>query len=112
MPKREETPATFTWRTSDEPTIITASLAESAGIETPDDAPRVELRIGRRRRLTARQVKIPYVRFGKYLVRDVPAYVLPPEGEDLGSQIGQFALKGYRVSAEPGRLRLVIEPTN
>jgi len=106
----ERYPATFTWRESSEPTIITASLAESAGIEVAADAPTARLTVGRNRQLIIRSTKIRYIRLGKYVFPDVSAYVLPPEGEDLGSQIGQAAMEGCRVVIRPEQLRLAVEP--
>lgn len=101
----DRTPVTFTWRDSSEPATVTRSMLEAAGIQLPDDASRVEHTFGNRR-LTTRQVTIPYVRFGRCVLRDVEAFVLPPEGEDLGAQIGPAAFTGYSVKAEPEWLRL------
>jgi hypothetical protein len=105
----DRTPVTFTWRDSSEPATVTRSMLEAAGIKLPDDASRVEQTFGNRR-LTTRQVTIPYLRFGRCVLRDVDAFVLPPEGEDLGAQIGPAAFTGYSVKAEPEWLRLTIKP--
>jgi hypothetical protein len=106
----DQAPATFTWRQSHDPTIVSTSLAEAAGISVPPTAPRSRLDVGRGRRMEVQSITIPYLRFGRHVLRDVPALLLPPEGEDLGSQIGPHALAGYRFTARPERLCLEIEP--
>jgi hypothetical protein len=106
----DQAPATFTWRDSHEPTILTASSAEAAGVSVPPTAPQLRLPVAGGRKVDVRRITIPYLRFGRYVVRDVPALLLPPEGEDLGSQVGPVALFGYQVVAEPERLRLTIKP--
>jgi hypothetical protein len=107
----DQAPSTFTWRESHDPTIVTASLAEAAGISVPATAPRLRLNVAGGRQVEVRSVAIPYLRVGRYVMRDVPALLLPPEGEDLGSQIGPVALPGHKVVARPERLCLTIEPT-
>jgi hypothetical protein len=104
----DQTPATFTWQESHEPTVITASLAEAAGIAAAESASRVPVPAGGDRRVWTREVVIPYLRLGRHVVKDVPALLLPPEAEDLGSQIGSVALPGYQAVAEPARLRLLV----
>ncbi len=104
----DQTPATFTWQESHESTVITASVAEAAGITAPDSAARVPVPLAGNRRVWARKVVVPYLRLGRHVVKDLPALLLPPEGEDLGSQIGPVALPGFEAVAEPARLRLVV----
>jgi hypothetical protein len=106
----DQAPATFTWRDSHDPTIVTASLAEAAGIPVPATAPRLRLNLAGGRQLEVRSVAIAYLRIGRYVMRDVPAMLLPPEGEDLGSQIGPVALPGHKAVARPERMCLTIEP--
>jgi len=106
----EQVPATFTWAESNEPTIVTTSLAQATGTQIAADAPRYRLRIGNRRKLIVRETTLPYVRFGKFAIANVKALVLPPEGEDLGSQIGQAALEGYEAKPFPAQCKLVISP--
>lgn len=106
----ERTPVTFTWQTSHEPTVLTASMAESAGVDVADSAEAIKIPFGRTRRLSARRVVVPSIRFGEHVLHDVPAFVLSPEGEDLGASIGADAFGGTQVTAELERLRLVIQP--
>jgi hypothetical protein len=102
------TPVTFTWKESSEPTMVTASVIEAAGLVVPDSAPEMAHPLGDGRVLKVRKFTIPYVRFGKQVLRDVPALALPPEGENLGTQIGVSAFSGVSPRAEPERFRLVI----
>jgi len=106
----ERIPVTFTWQASAEPTVLTAGMIEAAGLTVPASAEPIQMAFGRGRRLTVRQIIVPTIRFGGHVLRDVPAYVLPPEGEDLGARIGSEGLAESQVAVEPERLRLVIQP--
>jgi K+/H+ antiporter YhaU regulatory subunit KhtT len=106
----ERTPVTFTWQTSNEPTVLTASIAESAGVNITDSAEVFEMPFGRSRRLPTRRVDVRSIRFGELLLNNVTAYVLPPEGEDLGARIGSEAFGENQATVELERLRLVIQP--
>lgn len=106
----EESPITFTWRSGAEPTVIPCSTAQNAGIQPPADAPLVPLRFERGRRLPSRRIVLASIRFGRHVLRDVEAYVLPPEGEDLGAQIGRSAFAGFQVTPELVHLHFRIEP--
>lgn len=101
-------PLTFTWRESSEPTFITANMAAAMQLEIPDGAPTRPIRVGSERILLAKPVTIAYLRFGPCVLRDVQALVLPPEGEDVGAQIGPVAFDGYQVEAAAKRLHLAI----
>jgi hypothetical protein len=105
------TPATVTLLESGNQTLIPSSLRQAAGIDIPADAPTVVLRIGRRK-LQTRKVRIAYLQIGSAVLRDVEALVLPPEGEDLGTQLAPSALSGYQVKLEANRLRLRVQPIN
>lgn len=106
----ERIPVTFTWQTSAEPTVLTAAMVEAAGLVVPETAESIQMAFGRRRRVTVRQIIVPTIRFAGHVLRDVPAYVLPPEGEDLGARIGSEGLAEYQVTMEPERLRMVVQP--
>jgi hypothetical protein len=106
----DRAPLTFTWRDSATPTVITSNMRAAAGLPAPTGAPTATLELIRGRKSPAHAVTIPYVRFGRCLLRDVAAYVLRPEDEDLGARIGPEAFSGYRVTPQPPQLRLNIEP--
>jgi len=106
----ERAPVVFTWQTSNEPTVLTASMAESAGVDVTESAEIFEMPFGRTRRLPTRRVTVQRIRLGELVLHDVPAYILPPEGEDLGARIGPDALGEYKATVELERLRLVIQP--
>ncbi len=108
----ETTPVTFSWTSSPEATLLTASAAEAAGIEIPVNAPTMRLTLSKDRNVTARRVTIPYLRMGKHLLRDVDAYVLPTEGEDFGSRMSVSAFTDVRCEEQWERLRLVLSPRN
>lgn len=102
------TPVTFTWHDTSEPTMLTASVIEATGLKIRADASRVDRRMPDGRTLAVRQFEIPYLRFGRHVLTNVPALALPPEGENLGVQIGQAAFEGHSPTAEPERFRLVL----
>ncbi len=102
------TPVTFTWHDTSEPTMLTASVIEATGLKIPADAPRMDRRMADGRTLAVRRFEIPYLRFGRHVLTNVPALALPPEGENFGVQIGPTAFEGHSPSAEPETFRLVI----
>lgn len=115
------TPATFTWKSSSEPILLTSSMVEAIGL-TAGKLTAGKLTAGKDkqqfilrefddgRKLMLRPIVIPYLRLGKHVLRDVPAFVLPPDGENIGAQIGGMALPGVSAEAQPERFRLVIQP--
>jgi hypothetical protein len=106
----EQTPATFSYLDSSEPAIIPATLAEAAGITVDPSAEPLSYRVDQRRTVAVRPATIPRLRLGGHVLRNVEAYVLPPDAEDLGARIGHLALGEYRITIEPQRLECKIEP--
>lgn len=106
----ERTPVALTWQETSEPLVLTAGMAEAAGLTIPADAPTATLSFPQNRRLLTRTVTVPALRFGKYVLHDLAAQVLPPEGEDLGARIGPLAFPQYRVSVDLERLRFGLQP--
>jgi len=104
----EQTPVAFTWLGSFDPTTLTTSMAEAAGVCIPSDATAVQLPVGQSRIVTARAVQVGSLRFGAHVFRDLSVLVLPPEAEDLGAQLGMDAFDGYVAREQPDRLRLLI----
>ena len=102
-------PVTFTWKSEGSPTIVTTSMVESAGLTVRNDAETSIHKTPDGRQLTVRRIYIPYLRFGATLLGDVEAWLLPPEGEDLGSQISATAFKGYQTQLEPEKLQLKVD---
>lgn len=105
----ETTPVTVTWYPSAEPFVLTASMAQAAGIAIPPNAARREITLAKGRPYQAAEVTISEVRLGHLLLKKVTALILPPAGEDLGARLGNEALAGLRTSPQPERLRLVVE---
>ncbi len=108
----DRTPATFTWRDSNKPTLITATMAQRAGIKADNTSQPFVVRYPDGRSLSAYHAKLKSLRFGSCVLYDVDCYILPPEGEDRGAEISATAFAGYRVSVEPAMLRMRIEPPN
>lgn len=99
---------TFTLQMKDSPLLLAASVAERLGLTARDfaESPK-EVDIAGRR-LSARPVKLASLRIGAGYWKDVPALVLPPEAEDLGSQLSPGVLAGYEVSLQPRRMVAVL----
>jgi hypothetical protein len=99
----DQTAATFSYTGDRGPTVVPASMLQSAGIEVADDAEQVEL-VADDRVLLARRVRIPRLRVGKIVVEGVDALALPPEAEDLGAKISGEAFGKYRAALDRDRL--------
>jgi hypothetical protein len=106
----ERSPLTMSIAAEGEPTLITTGAALSLDLAPTADAPVREYRRGDRV-LRAKEVTIPSIRLGAIVLRDVPALLLPPEGEDLASQLAVKSLTGYRSELHERRMTLVVEPT-
>jgi hypothetical protein len=106
----DQAPITFAWiESGSEPTVITHTAAEAAGISVPGDSEWQSLVLDTTRTVRARRIIASRLRIGNVLLRDVPVLVLPPEAEDWGCRIGQAGLAGHQVRLDPERLRLWID---
>jgi hypothetical protein len=105
----ERIPITFTWLESNDPAVLTAAMAEVAGLGVPKtQGQTVPISMGGGRRVPVYRATVPSLRFGQHVIRDVPCLVLPPEAEDLGGQIGVDAFSKYETRIEIENLRIVI----
>jgi hypothetical protein len=104
----EVLPVTFSFYESNDPTVITYSMAESLGIDL-SSAPRTKVRLGGNTEFTVRQARLKSVRFGRHVVRDLETLVLSPDDESAGARIGGRSLRGIRPRLEPERLMLHLE---
>ena len=104
----ESQPVTFNFHTKDGPLLLAASVVQRLGLADKDitESPREIVVAGRR--VMARPVKLASLRLGLVVVNDVPALVLPPEAEDLGSQISPAALPGYQTNFQLRRMAVAI----
>ncbi|MEQ8786829.1 MAG: hypothetical protein RIC55_11045 [Pirellulaceae bacterium] len=102
----ERAATTFTWEPKGDRLLLSGGVAELAGLllVAGKDA---ELRFGGRR-VVARRVVVPSLRFGGCLLHDIDAFILPPEAEDLGSRIGPGVFGSLEAEIQPERLRLLI----
>jgi len=104
----DQAPVTFTWsEESDGKLLLPASLLEPCGLSLLENAPRQTIRVADRT-LTARELAIPTLRLGQHVAKNLTAWVLPPEGEDLGPRLPRAALTSLRVNIELDRLRLTV----
>ena len=104
-----QTPVTFTLLTSaGDPPLLTAGALEAAGLTAPEDAPTVKLRAPGGDWIEGRQMVVPYLRFGKTVLRNVPFIALPPEGGGLGSRIGPAAFGEVSFTPQPKLLQCLV----
>lgn len=104
----ERTPIVFSWQDSSEETVLTSGVAEATGCMPSAPLPARVVNVAGKR-LKAHPITIPTVRFGKHVLNNVQAVVLPPESEDVGCRIGRRAFDEFRVEPQPERLRIVVE---
>ncbi len=100
----DETPFTFSLHEAEGPTLIPASLVQLARLPLDRQG---EWRQHREagRKLMVRATTIPVLRVGKFVLRNLPAWVLPPEGEDLGARISVAAFSPLRPELDAEHLR-------
>jgi hypothetical protein len=89
-----------------EPTLIPQNLAEAAGLTVDAKAPQIKLRVANGRDEMTWRIKVPQLRFGRQVLRDVDAYILAPEAADIGARIGAGAFAGYHVQLDADHLLL------
>jgi len=106
----EDFPLTMTISAEKEPTLITSTAGQSMGLTPQPDAMKRDYRRGDRT-VKVTEVSIPSVRLGAIILRDVSALLLPPEAEDLASQLAIRSIEGYRTELVERRMALAIEPT-
>jgi len=105
----ERQPLTFSYMgTGGQPTLIPQNLAEAAGLAIDEHAAKIKVPVGGGREEMAWPTKVRQLRFGRHVVRDVEAYILPPEAADLGARISAAALPGYHVQLDTDRLTLTV----
>ncbi|HZZ71691.1 MAG TPA: retroviral-like aspartic protease family protein [Pirellulales bacterium] len=105
----EHVPATFTFQASAGANWIPASLAEAAGIQPSDTSPRSTIRPQPGRVLEVRTVTIAKLRLGNRVLTNVEAFLLPPEGEDLGAQLNREVVGSTKLVLDPATLGLRVE---
>jgi hypothetical protein len=103
-------PLTFTFgNAGGEPTVVPQNLAEAAGLVVGPDARRVKYHVAEGRDVMAQVVRIAQLRLGRNVIKNVEAYILPPEAADVGTRIGPNSLPGYQVRINSNRFQLTIE---
>ncbi len=105
----EQLPATFTFDNQSGPIVLSATLAESAGIVHAPGAAAENYRAEGGRTVAARPAIIPRLRLGAVVLDKVPCLVLPPEAEDFGSRLGHDGLEKARLKLDAAKLLLRVE---
>ena len=82
----ERQPLTFSFVGTGEPTLIPQNLAEAAGLIVNVKAAQTKLRVAKDRDEMAWRMKVPQLRFGRHVLRDVDAYILAPEAADIAPE--------------------------
>ena len=104
----EQAPVTFTWTEESRGLfLLPASILEPCGLAVMGNAPQQLVTLGDRR-LMSRELTIPTLRLGRHVVKNLTAWILPPEGEDLGARLPRSVLAGLRINIELDRLRLTV----
>jgi hypothetical protein len=103
----EATLATFSLVGAGEPTTITSATAHAAGVPTPGTPARTVSLRGRQVRCAA--AELPRITFGAAGAEKLTVLVLPPEAEDLGSQIAADALPGWKLALDERAMRVRFE---
>ncbi len=107
----DHTPATFSYLANQTQTLIPATLVRSAGIELDEETPPITLLLANsKRKIPVHKIIIPRLRIGRYVLENIPALALGPEGEDLGAILGRNALAEYRVELDTHRLEFHMTP--
>ncbi|MGI8978816.1 MAG: hypothetical protein ACR2FY_06295 [Pirellulaceae bacterium] len=104
----EQAPVTFTWTEESRGLfLLPPSILEPCGLAVMENAPQQLVTLGDRR-LMSRELIIPTLRLGRHVAKNLTAWVLPPEGEDLGARLPRNVLSGLRINIELDRLRLTV----
>jgi hypothetical protein len=104
----EATLATFSLVGAGEPTMITSATAQAAGVvPTPGTPARTVNLRGRQVRCSA--AELPRFTFGAAGAEKLTVLVLPPEAEDLGSQLAADALPGWKLVLDERAMRVRFE---
>ncbi len=92
------------------PTVVPLSLLRAAGIRIADNAPRAVYQASRTRQLQVRRITIGSLRIGPAVYHNIEAFVLPPEGEDLGARLGKEAYVQRPFEIDGLKLCLTVDP--
>ncbi len=102
-------PLTFTLDNVDEPALIPQNLAEAAGLSIDSDAPKKTYHVGDGRDVKVQVVKIAQVRLCGHVIKNVTAYILPPEAADVGARVGPNSLPGMHLHVNAARFQIIVE---
>jgi hypothetical protein len=103
-------PATFSLRMEAGPVLLANSVAQRLGVREEDFQGASQEVTVENRRVAARSFRLASLRLGTCVIKDVAVLVLPPEAEDLGSQLSAASLGGYQASPEYRRMFVSVLP--
>ncbi|PQO41390.1 aspartyl protease family protein [Blastopirellula marina] len=90
----QDNPQIFTWNPQGEEIVLTANMAQSAGVVyTPEEGAVVELE---KQKVKVRRGRIALLRVGPATLQDVAVSVLPPEQEYRGGFLGGKVFQHYQ----------------
>jgi len=91
------------------PLILPEMAARAAGLLDHEKEPlRRPFKAPDGRQFEVQVVRLPRIWLGNQEIANVEAYILPPEGEDLGVLLNPDYLGGNRVQRRPQQLRLTV----
>jgi len=106
----ERHPLTLTWKEyPGHGLVLTTSTAQALDVRPIAGRAKESLTFAKERKVAAQRTSIPSLRLGRWVLPDLPAWILAPEGEDLGSQLDSSALDNYVARCEPAALRLTLQ---
>jgi hypothetical protein len=104
----ERTSAVFSLRPQYDVNLISEQVAREAGLTIDADQKR-DLKIGNVACRVSR-VTIPALRIGRFVSRNIEAYVLPPDVEGLENSLTHSAFPEIRLSVDSGENVLTVTP--
>lgn len=106
----DATPVILGYTTQAEYSVLSADKAKEMGLKIDDNAPQVNLDTEGGRQLMARKIKIPSLRIGKHVLKDVEVLVLPPDAVLFPTYLGTGAFKDLNYTIVRDEFRFLIRP--
>lgn len=91
------------------PAWLPESVLRAAGVEIPEEAPYLEVRLPDGRRIATRVLRLAYLRLGKHQLGGAEILALAPEDADLGGQISLQFLDKHGLRLDDGTWPAVVQ---